>query len=115
MDSPAAKNLAVAADEAAGYMNKSFWLIYLVTQLASTPLTALVYILLMNALQMIMYLPATNIRFPGNAMQLITSTQPVAQFDPLDGVENTKYSPEEMDIWDDQDTQFEDQGFHDQM
>ena len=53
---------------------------------------------------MIIYLPVTNIRFPANSMQLITSTQPVAQFDPLDGLENSKYSLEQMFIWDKEDT-----------
>lgn len=57
---------------------------------------------------MIVYSPITNIRFPANAMTLITSTQPIAQFDPLDSLENSNHSIEEMNIWDKEDTQFED-------
>lgn len=64
---------------------------------------------------MFIYLPITNIRHPANAMAMITSTQPIAQFDPLDGFENSKLSLEDMNIWDQKDTQFEEQNFSDQM
>ena len=64
---------------------------------------------------MIIYLPITLIKFPANSMLLLTSTQPVAQFDPLDGVKNSKYSLENMKIWDEDDTSFQDRNFSNQM
>ena len=64
----------------------------------------MVYIQLINSLQMIVYAPIANIRFPANTMSLITSTQPIAQFDPLDSLENSNHSIEEMNIWDKEDT-----------
>ena len=44
VDSQGAKTFAAASDEAAGYMTKSFWLIYAVTLLASSNSIGLVYI-----------------------------------------------------------------------
>ena len=81
-------------------MTRSFWLIYIITMIASSNNIGLVYIQLINSLQMIVYSPITNIRFPANTMALITSTQPIAQFDPLDSLENSDMSLEEMNIWD---------------
>jgi hypothetical protein len=60
-------------------------------------------------------MPLLQIRFPSNIMSVLVFTKPIALFDPLDGTEGTKFEVGEWQIWNPDDTSYEDQQFHDQM
>ena len=64
---------------------------------------------------MTVYLPLLGIRFPASMMNHIQITKPIAMFDVLDGLEGTEYAIEELRIFDQEDTQYEEQNFADQF
>ena len=56
---------------------------------------------------MIVYQPLMGVHFPASIMNHIQVTRPIAMFDVLDGLEGTEYEPSKLEIFDQEDTQFE--------
>ena len=73
------------------------------------------YLQLINSMQILVYLPLLNIRIPASVMTLLKLYRPVVQFDAMSGLDGTKLSLAEQNIWNEDDSSYSDQNFSDQM